>query len=81
MTDAVNTASTQEKQVATARAETAAPTTSSQPKYPAMEFVVKFSRLAGMILAFAFLGFALLSILMGAFGEASFVWGMVNAGF
>ena len=86
MTDAVNTANTEAVKAAETNTDSvpAAPATeatTSQPKYPAMEFVVKFSRLAGMVLAFAFLGFALFSILMGIFSEASFVWGMINAGF
>ena len=80
MTEAVNVASEQEQAVAVARAETVTP--SAKPKYPAMEFVVKFSQLVATIMAFVFVGFALLSIIMGIFSEnGSFVWGLVNAGF
>lgn len=50
-------------------------------KYPGMEFIVKFARLVATIMAFAFVGFAVLSLIMGIFTEASFLWGMVNAGF
>jgi hypothetical protein len=58
------------------------PVTPKVEKYPAMVFVAQFSRLCATILAFAFVGFALLSIFMGIFSEdGSFLWGLVNAGF
>lgn len=50
-------------------------------KYPAMQFVAKFARLVATIMGFAFIFFALLSIGMGVFSDASFLWGLVNAGF
>lgn len=50
-------------------------------KYPAMAFVAKFARLVATIMAFAFMFFALLSIGMGIFTDASFLWGLINAGF
>jgi hypothetical protein len=51
-------------------------------KYPAMQFVVKFAKLLATVIAVLFLLFALLSIISGIFNEdASFLWGLVNAGF
>lgn len=50
-------------------------------KYPAMQFVAKFARLIATIMAFAFVLFAVLSIVMGIFTDSSFLWGLVNAGF
>lgn len=80
MTDAVNAASNQENKVAEARAQAATP--ASQPKYPAMEFVVKFSKLLAMIMSFGFVGFALYFIFLGILSEnVRFAVGLVNAGF
>lgn len=82
MTEAVNVASEQEQKVATARAETAAPATSSQPKYPAMEFVVKFSKLLAMVMILGFLFIALYFVFLGIFSESvRFTIGLINAGF
>ncbi|NCP66991.1 hypothetical protein GW756_01645 [bacterium] len=51
-------------------------------RYPAMQFVVKFSKLVATVIAVLFLLFALMSIITGIFNEdASFLWGLVNAGF
>lgn len=50
-------------------------------KYPAMRFVSQFARLVATIMAFAFVGIALVLIIMGIFTEASFVLSLVNAGF
>lgn len=50
-------------------------------KYPGMEFVVRFARLVATILTFAFVLFAVISLVAGIFTKTSFLWGMVNAGF
>lgn len=51
-------------------------------KYPAMQFVVKFSKLLATVISVLFLLFALISIVSGIFSEdKSFLWGLINAGF
>ncbi len=54
----------------------------SSERYPAMQFVVKFSRLMATVISVLFLIFALLAIITGIFNEdKSFLWGLINAGF